>query len=479
MRQNAEAACALIATLALTAALAAPTVTPSPDIAGVWWSRTYQPRLLPADGAPLPFTPEGRARYEKIAAGLKSGSIVDEAVHTCLPEGMPRAMTGAYPFQIISSPGQITFAHQANRAYRMVQFADQHEDPKVWDPSYMGDGIAKWDGDTLIIDSTNFKSDRIYLDSSGLPASDQLHLVERLRLINGGKELEDLITIEDPVIFTKTWTARLKFSRRDDMQLKTDWVCGEKHLMPDTRAQARPRSSGEPNLNAGQMALNGYWGTWKRFLATTAGGKPPQQTNAQDFAVAATKLQPWAKAKRDKEVATDAAGQFVPSNTTTCYPDWIAGSGIFDAYGIEILIAPKQVTFLSEAGRATRFVYIGQTHPANLAPSWMGHSIGHWEGDTLVVDTIGFNDRASLPFRVPMSSQMHVVERLRVENDVLEDQAVFDDPGAFTAPFTVTTHFDRSKPYQEYICAENNHEGGVPTSTGATTKSDLPKDNPM
>jgi len=479
MMHNSVHPAALIVSLALSAAFAAPAETTSPNFAGVWWPRTIQPRLLPADGKPLPFTQEGRSRYERIAAGLKNGSIVDEAVHTCLPQGTPRAMTSAYPFQIMVTPGQITFAHQENRAYRMVHFTDQHEDPKVWDPSYMGDGIAKWDGDTLIIDSTNFKSDRIYLDSSGLPASDQLHLVERLKLIDGGRELEDLITVEDPVIFTKTWTARLKFSRRDDIQLKNDWVCGEKHTLPPARAQSVPPFSGDSHLSSGQMALNGYWGTWRRFLATTAGGKPPQQTEAKEFAVAATTLQPWAKAKRDKEVAADAAGEFVPSNTTTCFPDWIAGSGIFDAYSLEILVEPKQVTFLSEAGRAMRFVYIGQTHPANLVPSWMGHSVGHWEGDTLVVDTVGFNDRASLPFRVPMTSKMHVVERLRVEDNVLEDQAVFDDPAAFTGPFTVTTQFDRSKPYQEYICAENNHEGGVPTSTGGTIKSDLPKDKPM
>jgi hypothetical protein len=474
MHNNAPSA-ALIASLALSVTFAAPAETTTPDLAGVWWARTYQPRLLPTDGKPLPFTQEGRSRYEKIAGGLKNGSIVDEAVHTCLPEGMPRAMTSAYPFQIMVTPGQITFAHQANRAYRIVRFTDRHEDPNVWDPAYMGDGIAKWDGDTLIIDSTNFKSDRIYLDSSGLPASDQLHLVERLKLIDGGKELEDLITIEDPVIFTKPWTARLKFSRRDDIQLKTDWVCGEKHSLPAARAQPGAPFSGASHLSSDQMALNGYWGTWKRFMGT----KPPQMTDAKDFAIAATKLQPWAKEIHDKEVAADAAGRFVPSNTTTCYPDWIAGSFIVDAYSIDILVEPKQVTFLSEAGRAARIAYIGQSHPATLGPSWMGNSVGHWEGDTLVVDTIGFNDRARLLFRVPMTPRMHIVERLRVEDNVLEDEAVFDDPGAFTAPFTVTTHFDRSKPYQEYICAENNHEGGVPTSTGGTTKSDLPKDHPM
>ena len=223
-----------IAASALLALGLAASTTPSSaadrnahDLAGVWWTKTYQPRLLPMEGKALPFTAEGRARYEKIADGLKSGAIVDRAVYLCLPEGMPRAMTSAYPFQIMMTPGQVTFAHEANRASRMVSFADKHADPDVWDPSYMGDGIAKWNGDTLVIDSTNFKAERIYLDASGLPVSDKLQLLERIKLFDGGKQLENLITVTDPVIFAKPWTARLTFERRDDIELKTDWVCGE------------------------------------------------------------------------------------------------------------------------------------------------------------------------------------------------------------------------------------------------------------
>ena len=198
-------------------------------LSGVWWTQGYSPKLSPIGGGPLPFTKEGRTRYEAIVAGLKAGTVVDRAATLCRPEGMPRAMTSPFPFQIITTPGQITFAHEANRAYRMVRIADSHADPDRWDPSYMGEGIAKWRGDTLDIDSTNFKADKIYLDASGVPASDKLHLVEHIRLIDGGRRLEDLITIQDSVIFTGPWTTRLVFERRDDVRLQTDWVCGERH----------------------------------------------------------------------------------------------------------------------------------------------------------------------------------------------------------------------------------------------------------
>jgi hypothetical protein len=203
--------------------------TGSRDIAGVWWARTSTPHLVPMNGEPLPFTPAGQARYASNIAGLKSGAMTDEAVHLCVPEGMPRALTSAYPFQIILTPGQVTFAHEANRAYRQVAFTDKHADPKTWDPSYMGQGIANLDGDGLVIDTANLKADRIYLDSTGEPASEKLHLIEHIRLLDGGKRLEDVVTIADPVIFTKPWSARLVFQRRDDVRLKTDWVCGERH----------------------------------------------------------------------------------------------------------------------------------------------------------------------------------------------------------------------------------------------------------
>ncbi len=199
------------------------------DFSGVWSTAAYHGRLLPADGAPLPFTAEGRARYTKTKAGLKSGAIVDEAVHSCVPEGMPRALASAYPFQIVMTPEQVVFAHEANRAYRIVGITDKHADPKIWDPAYMGEGIGKWNGDTLIIDSTNFKGDEIYLDATGVPVSDKLHLTEQVSLVDGGKRLEDRLTVDDPVIFTKPWTARFVFERQAKMKLQTDWVCGERH----------------------------------------------------------------------------------------------------------------------------------------------------------------------------------------------------------------------------------------------------------
>jgi hypothetical protein len=93
-----------------------------------------------------------------------------------------------------------------------------------------------------------------------------------------------------------------------------------------------------------------------------------------------------------------------------------------------------------------RTVYLNEkTHPADLAPSWEGHSIGHWEGQTLVVDTIGFNDRANYLHGVPRSEKGHVVERFHLTKGgkVLLDDMTMTDPESLTKPWTVTLKFTR------------------------------------
>jgi hypothetical protein len=149
-------------------------------------------------------------------------------LHKCILPGVPRIMAAPYPFRIFQTPGQVTFLYEMNRGYRAVRMDAQHANPEAWDPTYSGESVARWEGNTLVIDTTNF-NDRTTVDRSGLPHSDQLHVVERLRKINGGRQLEALITMEDPVTFSKTWTTRLVYEWRPDIRPVTDWVCDEPH----------------------------------------------------------------------------------------------------------------------------------------------------------------------------------------------------------------------------------------------------------
>jgi len=103
----------------------------------------------------------------------------------------------------------------------------------------------------------------------------------------------------------------------------------------------------------------------------------------------------------------------------------------------------------------------GRPHPKNIDSTYMGQSIGRYEGDTLVVDTVGFNDKTwmDLDGRLPHSDALHVVERIhRVERNTLEDDFTFDDPKIFSQPWTAKRFFMLKPDWQihEYVCMENS-----------------------
>ena len=104
----------------------------------------------------------------------------------------------------------------------------------------------------------------------------------------------------------------------------------------------------------------------------------------------------------------------------------------------------------------------GRGHPADLEPSWYGHSIGHWEGDTLVIETVGFNDRFWFDFvGHPHTTQLKTIERYtRTDAATLENVVTIIDPGAYAKPFTVkfTATLRPGWDLMEYICNENNQD---------------------
>jgi len=130
-----------------------------------------------------------------------------------------------------------------------------------------------------------------------------------------------------------------------------------------------------------------------------------------------------------------------------------------------IVQAPTHIFFLFESDNKFRQIFIdGRAHPVGdaLNPTWYGHSTGQWDGDTLVVDTVGFNDRSWFDYQAhPHTDRLHVVERFtRRDFGTLENQITIDDPGAYARPFTLTFRA-RLLPgldLLEYVCNENNKD---------------------
>lgn len=224
---------ALAALLLLPAApaqaqAAGPFPTGAQDLSGVWWTRSYNPRILPEDGSDLLFTAEGEERYRHNVDRLRAGDLEDHSRVWCSPDGVPRIWAQPYPFRIIQTPGQTTILYERNGVYRLVQMDTPVPDAFDLFPYFMGNSYGHWEGDTLVIEAVGFKARTTFTDDTGVPQSDQLHVIERLRKI-GDDQLEVVVTIEDPVVFSRPWDARFLFERRDDIQHFEIWVCGEDH----------------------------------------------------------------------------------------------------------------------------------------------------------------------------------------------------------------------------------------------------------
>ena len=129
-------------------------------------------------------------------------------------------------------------------------------------------------------------------------------------------------------------------------------------------------------------------------------------------------------------------------------------------FPMQIIQTPKEVIELFEYDHIVRYIYTdGRKHPSDLTPTYNGHSIGHWEGDTLVVDTVGFNGKNWLD-RVghPESDEMHIVEHIRrVDDKTLQVDLTFDDPKSYTKPWTAMARFGLRPAWDvlEHVCEDN------------------------
>jgi hypothetical protein len=213
--------------------------------------------------------------------------------------------------------------------------------------------------------------------------------------------------------------------------------------------------------------VRGINGSWERYptpaqglgsdVATTTAPPPPEPI--PDPPLKPEYLGEW-RAERERIAKLTEEGLPPANNYSACIPDGMPAM-MQAMFPMEVLETPGQVTFIQEAYNQVRRVYLDDelVAPEDAEPRFAGHSAGRWEGDTLVVETVGVKDYVR--FRnVPHSASMRIVERIRLlGDDYLENRVTVTDPEYLTGPWTWRWLYKRWPGYklQEYVCEDNRY----------------------
>jgi hypothetical protein len=212
-------------------------------------------------------------------------------------------------------------------------------------------------------------------------------------------------------------------------------------------------------------------------------------------------LQPWAAEVVKKKGELSLAGVTYPSPANQCWPEPVPF--LFKHMAMQMMQLPDKVVMLFNEDHETRYVRLNQPHPAKVKPSWHGDAVGHYEGDTLVIDTVGIKTDRPYPmvdlFGTPYTEKLHVVERYQLldynavkdglaraakenwrpagpvnpnyDDKYLQIHFTIEDEGAFTTPWTATVIYLRDRlEWPEVVCAENtfgfhsDKEIGIPSA---------------
>ena len=209
-------------------------------------------------------------------------------------------------------------------------------------------------------------------------------------------------------------------------------------------------------------------------------GQPDQEATPWVADYSNPILKPQARQAVKRITDEEIAGHSHVEHQTLCWPSGVPEIlNLRDHMQMLQSSSGKEITILYSRDSQVRHVYMNVEHSKNSPKTWYGESIGRFEGDTLVIDTIGLNDKTDTDrFGTPHSDQSHVVERYRVSDDkkALEVQFTVDDPKYFTTAWSGRADYQRDRrPILETICAENNSasESGGPPAIPIALKSDF------
>jgi hypothetical protein len=236
----------------------------------------------------------------------------------------------------------------------------------------------------------------------------------------------------------------------------------------DAAKKATPRPTAPPLTGPG--SLNGVWNNseFKDFRTGPPVGQERPVPTADGKPIP---FQPWALALIEERRKATLAGKPVASLGSMCLPGGmpqVMHPPIELALQIVETPDQNQITVLFEFYGTFRIIHMNEKHPEDPDPGFMGNSVGHWEGGTLVVDTIALSDKTMIA-GVPHGENLHLVERIRrTGENTLEDRVTIEDPKTFTRPWTMVYELKRvpGMRINEYVC-ENQRNGVLPDGSTA------------
>jgi hypothetical protein len=236
---------------------------------------------------------------------------------------------------------------------------------------------------------------------------------------------------------------------------------------------------GPPDFSASNVGWISVGGEW-----TPLPGSPPpvKQDPAHRYVPNNTSEQPtfriadinnpnltqFAKDSLKKTNEEVLAGKPMWSRSARCWATGVPAFLLTPAQPMFFVQTPHQVSMIAQHDNDVRRIYMNVPHSANPKPSWYGESVGHYEGDTLVIDTVGLNDKTFVDnFRTPHSEKLHVVERLRLVEGgkFIEAEVLIEDPAVFLKPLHVTKRSRVEATLAEWRCAAG--EMSNPFTNGA------------
>jgi hypothetical protein len=168
----------------------------------------------------VPFQPWAKAVYEERQANLQK----HDPESRCLPPGIPRMMATPFPFQIFQLSDRVLFVFEGGAHVWRTIFTDGRSHPKEPNPSFLGDSVGRWEGDTLVVDVVGF-NEATWLDQAGHPHTEALHAIERFTRTSE-TTLHYAVTIDDPQAYTKPWTTSYTIPWAPGVELY-EYICQE------------------------------------------------------------------------------------------------------------------------------------------------------------------------------------------------------------------------------------------------------------